>query len=38
MDSFDFFGLMLAEFILMHSDNVSKMLQSIQMSATVGQK
>ena len=39
MDSFDFFfGLVLAEFILKHSDNLSKALQSIQMSAAEGQK
>ena len=39
MDSSDFFfGLVLAELILKHSDVLSKTLQSIQMSAVEGQK
>ena len=33
-----FFGLVLAEFILKHSDNLSKTIQSIQVSVAEGQK
>ena len=39
MKSFDFFfGLLLGEFILKHSDNLSKTLQTMAMSAAEAQK
>ena len=39
MKSFDFFfGLMLGEFVLKHSDNLSKTLQNVDISAAEAQK